>query len=90
MTVRNISHGIPDLSVTCMPSTHQLEMRMAAMAVVPRLWVLGTVVTLDVTMLIGLVVYSYCVWRSDPNRIFPAGVTSAADIVLETPEIKAQ
>ena len=52
---------------------------MAVMAMVPRGWVMATVLTLDGLMLIGLVVYSYWVWRTDPNRVSPAGVTAAGE-----------
>jgi hypothetical protein len=33
--------------------------------------------SLDFLAIIGLVVYSYLVWRRDPNRISPAGVPAA-------------
>jgi uncharacterized membrane protein len=50
---------------------------MLLLGFVPRGWMLATVLSLDFLAIIGLVVYSYLVWRRDPNRISPAGVTAA-------------
>jgi uncharacterized membrane protein len=50
---------------------------MVVLGLVPRGWTLAIVLSLDAVAVIGLVVYSYIVWRSDPNRISPAGVTAA-------------
>lgn len=56
---------------------------MFALAFVPTGWMLGIVLSLDVLAVVGLVVYSYLVWRDDPDRIAPAGVSAAPDRIAE-------
>lgn len=50
---------------------------MAILAFWPIAWVLVAVISFDVCAVLWLIVYSYLVWRSDPNRIAPAGVMAA-------------
>ncbi len=57
---------------------------MALVAWNPTGWILAAILTLDAIMLVGLVVFSYLVWRDDPNRISPAGVMPAPDAVERT------
>lgn len=53
---------------------------MAVLGFVPTGGMLATVLTLDAVAIAGLVLYSYFVWRDDPNRVPPAGVTAASPI----------
>jgi uncharacterized membrane protein len=50
---------------------------MGILGIWPAGWVLAVVLTLDAFALLGLVVYSYVIWRNAPDRVSPAGVTAA-------------
>lgn len=50
---------------------------MAIVGLWPYGWVLAAVLTFDGCAVIFLIVYSYVIWRGDPDRIAPAGVSAA-------------
>ncbi len=43
-------------------------------------WVLAVVLIFDACAVIFLIVYSYVIWRGDPDRISPAGVSAATTL----------
>jgi uncharacterized membrane protein len=51
----------------------------AIVAFVHNAWTLGVMLSVDAACLIGIVIYSYLVYRVDPNRVSPAGVTPSTD-----------
>jgi uncharacterized membrane protein len=48
---------------------------LAALAVFRTTWMLVVMVTIDGLCLAWIVVYSYLVYRRDPNRTSPAGIS---------------
>jgi hypothetical protein len=50
-----------------------------ALAAVPRTWMLVAVLGIDAICLIWMVVYSYLVYRSDPDRMPPAGTSPGVE-----------
>ena len=56
-----------------------LGVAVAALGFIQRGWMLAVVVGMGVTVMLWLVIYSYLVWRKDPDRIRPAGTSPTAD-----------
>ncbi len=48
---------------------------LAALAVFRTTWMLIVMVVVDVVCIAWMVIYSYLVYRRDPNRISPAGIS---------------
>jgi uncharacterized membrane protein len=67
--------------------THRLAGRLfvvlgctfAAYGFLQTVWMLTAVIALGVAMLLWIVIYSYLVWRHDPNRVCPAGTSPHSD-----------
>jgi uncharacterized membrane protein len=51
----------------------------AVVAFVHNAWTFGAMLGFDAACLIGIVTYSYFVYREDPNRTSPAGVTPSTE-----------
>jgi uncharacterized membrane protein len=51
----------------------------AVVAFYHNVWTFAAMLTVDIASLVWIVVYSYVVYRSDPERVPPAGTSPSAD-----------
>jgi uncharacterized membrane protein len=56
-----------------------LGLLLAPVGIIRAGWYLGIVLAFGAVSLVWLVVYSYLVYRSDPNRVSPAGTSPSAE-----------